>query len=84
MEVVEPRIVWILTLGYEVTLDKIIGLANILLKSPKETIHERFKIYEDKSTKVHMEQREPQIKKNVEQIIAQFAKAMGLTKDQVK
>lgn len=82
MEAIEPRKIWILKPRYEVTIDEIIGLADILLSSPKDTTKERFITYEN-SIQVYMDQRQSQIKKIVDKMTAQFEEEMGLTKKQV-
>jgi len=55
MEVVEPRIVWIMPMGYEVD-EKILDMyAQHLLNKPKDDSVERFGTYEDLDVKLHVE-----------------------------
>lgn len=52
MEVVEPISVWVPDLPYKLDEFERIGLANIMLRKPRDTIVERFGTYKEKSSKL--------------------------------
>jgi len=63
MEEVEPRIVWIMPMGYEVD-EKILELhVQHLLSQPKDPEAKRFGTFKELSVKIHVELRQPEIKK---------------------
>lgn len=84
MEVVEPKTVWIMPMGYEVD-EKILNMyAQHLLSNPKDTTVERFGTYEELSMKLHVELRKPKINRKVRKEVEQLAENLGLTKEAVR
>lgn len=58
MEAVEPKTVWILEMGYEVVEDVITGLADLILRKPRDTTVDRFGTYEEVSGDMHLKHKE--------------------------
>lgn len=81
MEAVEPRIVWIMPMGYEVDGNTLDAYAQHLLRKPFDGKEERFGTYKEKNLDLHKKFIELGRKRKVIQEVEELAEQMGITKE---
>lgn len=65
MEAVEPRMVWIMLMGYEVDANTLDMYAQHLLRKTVDEKEERFGTYKEKSLRLHSQFTKPGMQKRV-------------------
>lgn len=81
IEVVEPMIVWILQMGYEVDVSTLDAYAQHMLSQPVDEKEEIFDTFREKDLSLHQKFFEPTRKGKTKKEVEAVAKKMGLTKE---
>lgn len=68
MEAIQPKIVWIIPMGYEVDEATLDAYAQHLLKAPVDEKEEKFGTNQEKHLKVHQEKIAPTIRKKMTRV----------------
>ncbi|XP_059073482.1 uncharacterized protein LOC131874225 [Cryptomeria japonica] len=83
MEAVDPRITWVMPMGYKVEKDILVAYAEHLLAQPVDTTAKRFRTYKEKSIEVHSELSRLVISKKVRKEVEKFSEQQGFTKEAI-
>ncbi|XP_059073825.1 uncharacterized protein LOC131874459 [Cryptomeria japonica] len=84
MEVVEPRTVLIMPIGYEVDGNALDAYASHLLSKPIDEKEERFGTYKEKDLDLHKKFTEPTKKRKVRKEVEELVEQMGISKEVVQ
>lgn len=84
MEVVEPRKVWILPMGYEVNIGTLDAYEQHLLNALVDSKEERFKTCKEKSMELHTKFTEPVRKRKVAKIVEEILIEEGHPREKVR
>ncbi|XP_059063850.1 FK506-binding protein 4-like [Cryptomeria japonica] len=71
MEIVQPRIIWIMPMGYEVEEATLDAYVQQILQAPVDEKKEKFGTAQEKGLKVHQEQVAPNIRKKITKLAAE-------------
>lgn len=84
MEVVEPIIVWIMPMGYEVDATTLDAYSQHFFIQPVDYKEERFKTCQEKDLDLHKKFTRPSRKRKVRKEVEELAEQMGITKEVVQ
>lgn len=84
MEDIEPKIVWIMPKGYEVSSDILNAYAQHLLRNPVDKSEEMFGTYKEKILSLHSQFTKLGMQRRVRKEVEQLLEDMGITKEVVR